>query len=118
MWLVGLGVALHADVAHAGGRDEVEDSVHHAEAGTEDGDDGDLLAGKVLAGALFERRLDLHGLELEVAGGLVALEQRELANEVAELLCAGLLVSQDRELVLHERVVDHREAGELLERQP
>ena len=45
--------------------------------------------------------------ELEVARRLVGLEHRELLDQLAELLGAGLDVAQDRELVLDERVVDH-----------
>ena len=40
-----LGVAVHAHVAHARGGDELEQAVYHAEAGAQDRDDGDLLAG-------------------------------------------------------------------------
>ena len=115
--LVGLGVAVHAHVAHARGGDEVEDAVDHAEAGAQDRDDGDLLAGDALAGGDLERGLHLDGLEGEVARGLVALEQGELAHEVAELLGAGLLVAKDSHLVLDHRVVDERHAGALVGRE-
>lgn len=50
MRLVGDLVALHADVTHASGGHQVEDAVDHAKARTQDGHDGEFLAGK-----LFER---------------------------------------------------------------
>ena len=110
MRLVRLRVAVHADVADARGRHEGQDAVDHAEAGAQDGDDRDLLAGDLLARGLLERGLDLDVLEREVAHGLVALEDGQLGHELAEVLRGGVLVPQDVQLVLHEGVVDDLEA--------
>ena len=107
---VRLGVAVHAHVAHARGGDELEQAVHHAEAGAQDRDDGDLLAGEPAAGGDLKRRLHLDVLEREIAHGLIALKDRKLVHELAELLGGRVLVAQDGELVLHERVVDDGEA--------
>ena len=71
-----------------------------------------------MAGAGLERRGDLHRLEREVARRLVALEHRELADEVAELLGARRLVTQDGDLVLDHRVIDDGHACALLWREP
>ena len=106
---VGLGIAVHANVAHARGGNESEDAVDHSQASAQDGDDGDLLAGNALAGGLLKRGLHLDVLEREVAHGLIALEDRELRHELAELLGSGPLVPQDAQLVLDQGVVDNRE---------
>ena len=97
-------------MSHAGRRHEVEDAIDHAKSCTQDRDDGDLFAGDALADRLLERGLDLDILEREVAHGLIALEDGKLGHELAELLRARVLVAQDVELVLHERVVDDLEA--------
>ena len=89
-------VALHADVAHASGRHQVEDAVDHAEACAQDGDDGELFAGKLLKGGGSDRGLDLDVFHGQIAHGLVAVKKRELTHELAELVGAGVLVAQNR----------------------
>lgn len=69
-----------------------------------------FLPARRLQLAGLERGLDLDVLQREVPHGLVALEDGELGHEPAELVGAGLLVTQDVELVLHKRVIDDREA--------
>ena len=110
MRLMGDLVAIHTDMADAGSRDQVEQAVDHAEAGAEDGDDRELAACDLLAGGLADRRRDGNVLQRKIARGLIALENRQLADKVAELLGSGLLVAQNGKLVLDERVVDHGNA--------
>ena len=86
MRLVGDLVAVHADVAHAGGGDQVEHAIDHAEAGAQDGHDRDLLAGDLPARGGLQGRGHFDVLQGKVTRGLVALEQRQLADELAELL--------------------------------
>lgn len=91
---------------HARRRNELQDAVDHAEAGAQDRDDGDLLAGDAFACGGLKRGLDLDILEREVAHSLVSLEDGELAHKGAELVRASGLVAKDVELVLDQRVVD------------
>ena len=79
--------------------------------GAQDRDDRDLLAGQHVGGRLGDGRRDRGLGELEPASRLVGLEHGELLDELAELLGPGLGVAQDRQLVLDERMVDHRDVG-------
>ena len=47
---VGLRVPVQADMAHLGGGNHLDDAVHHAQAGPEDGDDSQLFARQSLKG--------------------------------------------------------------------
>ena len=114
MRLVGDLVALHTDVAHASGGYQVEDAIDHAEARAQDRNDGELLAGKLLKRGSGDGGLDLDVFHGQVAHCLVAVKERKLAHELAELVGAGALVAQDRQLVLDERMVDKRHAGRIV----
>ena len=114
MWLVGDLVALHANVAHAGRGHQVEDAVDHAKARAQNGDDGELLAGKLLKRGGRDGSLDFDILHGQVAHGLVAVKKRKLAHELTELVGADLLVAQDRQLMLDERMIDKRYAGRIV----
>ena len=114
MRLVGDLVALHTDVAHASGGHQVEDAIDHAEARAQDRNDGELLASKLLKRGSGDGGLDLDVFHGQVAHGLVAVKERKLAHELAELVGAGALVAQDRQLVLDERMVDKRHAGRIV----
>ena len=114
MRLVGNLVALHADMAHASGGHQVEDTVDHTKACTQDGNDGELLAGELLKRCGGDGSLDLDVFHGQVAHGLVAVKKRELAHELAELVGAGALVAQDRQLVLDERVIDKGHTGRIV----
>lgn len=74
MRLVGNLVALHADVAHASGGHQVEDTVDHAKARTQDGHDGEFLAGELFERGGSDGGLDLDVFHRQVAHGLVAVK--------------------------------------------
>ena len=114
MRLVGNLVALHTDVAHASGGYQVEDAIDHAEACTQDGNDGELFAGELLKRCGGDGGLDLDVFHGQVAHGLVAVKKCELAHELAELVGAGALVAQDRQLVLDEWVIDKSHTGRIV----
>ena len=114
MRLVGNLVTLHTDVAHASGWYQVEDAIDHAKACAQDGNDGELLAGKLLKHGGGDGSLDLDVFHGQVAHGLVAVKKCELAHELAELVGAGVFVAQDRQLVLDERVIDKRHTGRVV----
>ena len=114
MRLVGNLVALHTDVAHASGGYQVEDAIDHAEARTQDGHDGEFLAGELFERGGSDGGLDFDVFHGQVAHGLVAVKKCELAHKLAELVGAGVFVAQDRQLVLDERVVDKRHTGRVV----
>ena len=114
MRLVGDLVAFHADVAHAGRGHQVEDAADHAKTRTQNGNDGELLAGKLLKRGGGDGGLDFDVFHGQVAHGLVAVKERKLAHELAELVGAGVFIAQDRQLVLNERVIDKRHTGRII----
>ncbi len=105
MRLERLFVTEHADMADTGGRDHAQDAVDQAEASAQDGHDSDLLTGE----RRLLRRADwgLHGLggEGQIAGRFVGDEHTDLADQLAEVLDAGVLVAHDRQLMRNERMI-------------
>ena len=89
------------------GRDHRDHAVNHAETGTENGDNGELLARKALHRCLGNGRFDLDLFERKIAGRLIAHQHGDLADEFAEFLHARVLVAEDRQLVLDQRVVEY-----------
>ena len=67
----------------------------------------ELLAVDELGIHGLQRRLDLDLVHRHVAGDFVGHQQPDLAHEPPEARGAGLLLAQQRELVLHEGMVDH-----------
>ena len=96
MRLVGDLVTLHADVAHASGRHQVEDAIDHAKACSQNGNYSELFAGKLFKRCGGDRSLDLDVFHGQIAHGLVAVKKRELTHELAELVGASVLVAQNR----------------------
>ena len=103
--LQGLRVAVHADVAYLGSRNHREHALQHADAGAQDRDEGQLSAGDDLGLGDGDWGLHLDLLERQVAGGLVAHQHRDFADQLAEFLGAGVLVAQQGEFVLNQWVV-------------
>ena len=114
MRLMGNLVAFHTDVAYASGGHQVENAVDHAKARTQDGHDGEFLAGELFERGGSDGGLDFDVFHRQVAHGLVAVKKREFAHELAELVGAGVFVAQDRQLVLDERMIDKRHTGRIV----
>ena len=104
---MGLRIPVEADVAHLGGGDQINDGVHHAQAGPEDRDDGQLLAGQHPNGGLRHGGLDFHFLGGQISGGLIAHELCNFSHQLPEFLDAGIFVSQQGELVLQKRMLQY-----------
>jgi hypothetical protein len=106
-------VAVESDVPHPRRRDELRDALHHAESSAEDRHQRQLLARDLAARHPLKGRVDLDRLRRQVLGGLIGHEHRDLAHELLEVARAGLAVAEDRELVLDQRMIEHREIREL-----
>ena len=104
---MGLGVPVQADVAHLGGGDQVDDGVHHAKARPQNGDDGQLLARQHPDLGLGDGGFDFHFLGGQIPGGLVAHQLGDFSHQLPEFLDAGVLIPQDRQLVLNERMLQY-----------
>ena len=108
---VGPLIAVHADMADAGIREDLEHAVDEAEAGAEDGGDDDG-AGEGGAGVGSERGVDGALEDFKIAGDLEGHEGGEFAELAAECLGGGGAVADDGELNPDERVIDKGDAFE------
>ena len=104
---MGLRVAVQANVADLGRGDQIDHRIHHAESGTQDRDDRHFLARQHAHLCLGDGGLDLHLFGGQTAGGLVAHQRGDLTDDFAEFLDAGILVAEDRQLVLQQRMFQY-----------
>ena len=103
---MGLRVAVQADVTDFCGGDQLHHIVHHAEAGAKDGDDGQLLARQHPALGSGDGGLHLYLPGGQVAGGLIAHQTGNFADQLAEFLNGGLLVAQNGQLMLDQGMIE------------
>ena len=85
--------------------------IDKAEARAQDGNDGKLLARQRRRVHLADRRFDVLGGHGQVAGCFVGDEHADFADQLAEILDAGVLVSHDGELVRHQRMIHNVDMG-------
>jgi hypothetical protein len=109
--LVGFGIAEHADVADARRRHQFQQAVAHADAGAQDRHDGQLLAGDDRRVDRHQRGFDLAGGQRQVARDLIAHQQRDLPEQLAEGAGRRSAVAHVRQLVLDKRVIQDVQAG-------
>lgn len=102
----GLFVAGNTDRAHLGTRDQAEYAVEHADAGTQNGHYGDLLAGDFLYRDLATPAIDLVGFERQVLGGFISQKSADFLGEFAKILGADIGTAHQAELVADQRVAD------------
>ena len=76
--LQGVGVPVQADMAHLGGGNKGQDAVHHTQASPQNGDNGQLFACDGFEFGGGDGSFDLHLLQGQVAGGLIAHQRGDL----------------------------------------
>ena len=86
-------------------RNQSENSVHHAEAGAENRDNGHFLALELFGRHMSDRGVDLDVLQLQVAHGFIALQHCNFPDKCTEISRSGLLAADDADLVLNQRMV-------------
>ena len=101
-------VAVDADVAHAGAREEAQEAVDHPESGAQHRHDRDLRR-EAAAGGALERGIDLHLRHRQPARGLDRQDRRGLEKGLAELAVPGVAVTHDRQPVREHWVIDDGE---------
>jgi hypothetical protein len=106
-------VPVEPDVPNAGGGDEAQDPLHHAQSGAQNGHQRELLAAYRPAAGGFEWRVHGGGLQQKIPGRLVRHEHGDLVHQLLELLGGGRAIAQQRDLVAHQRVVDDAERREV-----
>ncbi len=94
------------EVTHAGGRQNTQHSVEDAVTGAQDGHEDDLLAVENLRRHFFERGLDGHGAQREIARDFVREKHADLLHERSKLSRTRLLLPHMSHLVCDERVID------------
>ncbi len=99
-------------MADAGGGQQIEQAIRHADAGPQDRHHGQLLAGDDGGVEGGQRRLDRLVSQRQIAGDLIAHQQGDLAQQLTEGFRRGALVAHMRQLVLNEGVVDDMKIGE------
>ena len=105
--LGGLLVAVQADMAHLGGGNQRQHPVHHAKAGTQDGDDGQLASGQHFGFTAADGGFHRYLLQRQIAGRLVTHQGRYLGGQLPKVLAAGLLFAHQGDLMLDQRMVQY-----------
>ena len=105
-----LGLAVEAGVGHARARHQVQHALDEGRAGAQHRREHQLLAGDAAGLGAGERRLDLDLGERQIARHLVAQQHADLFQQLAEGLGRARLVADQRQLVLHQRMLDHGDA--------
>ena len=103
----GFRIAVQADVAHLGRRDQVQHAVHHAQTGPQDRNDTDLLAAQNAGLRGADGRFHFGFLGGEIAGHFVDHQHADFLQQLAELLCAGFFVPHQAQLVLDQGMVEY-----------
>ena len=96
-------------MGNPGRRDERQHAVEEADPCPQDRRQDQLLALYLPPLHRLKRRLDGHRLERKVPRDLVREEHADLVQNLAEPLGRAVLVPQVCQLVLHERVINHRD---------
>ena len=104
-------VAVQADVAHARAGHHLQHAVQNAVARAQYGHKHQLFAVNLLGLHFFQRGLDFHILRGHVARHLIGHQAAEFAQQAAKAVGAGVFFAHQRELVLHQRVVDQVHMG-------
>ena len=99
-------IAVEADMAHLRHGYQGPEALDHAQAGPQDGDNGQFAAGDDLGLRLADGGFDFNLFQREVAGHFVAHQQRDFLQQFPEILGSGDFVPHDRQLVLDHGVVD------------
>ncbi len=87
-------------------RHKVQHALDQRQPGAEDRRENELLAGDLGRLHARHRRLDLGPFKRQIARDLVAEQDAELAAQLAEGFGRKLLLPDQRQLVLHQRMID------------
>ena len=88
-------------------RHHADHTIDHAQTCAQDGDDCQLLACDAMAFRNSYGSLYVDLFKRKITGGLVAHQHCYLGNDLAELLYAGVLITQDGQLVLNKGMVEY-----------
>ena len=101
-------IPVQTDMTDLGGRNHPQHRVQHTAARAQDRNQSQLSAGDLLRSHRRHRGFDLYILEGQISGRLIAHQHGDLGDQLAEFLGTGVLITQDRQLVLDQRMVKNR----------
>ena len=104
---MGLRVAVQTDVAHLCGGNQGDHGIHHAQTGSQNGNDRQLLTCQHAALCHSNRGLHVYLDGWQVAGSFITHQRGDFAYQLTEFLDTGVLVTQDCQLMLDQRVVQN-----------
>lgn len=105
-------IPIEADVPNARGWHKFENSLNHSEAGTENGHERQFFATHALAARAFKWRVDFYRFQDQIDGGFIGHQHRNFVYQLLENLGWSGAISQNRDLMLDERVPDKGQARE------
>ena len=88
------------------GRDKLHDAFRHAKTRTQNGNYAKLPSGQHICLHRRNGGLNINLLQGEVTGDFVCHERGQLLKQHTEILCSGVLVPHQRQLVLNQRMID------------
>ena len=103
--LQGLLIAVQANVADLCSGDQGQHAVHHAQTGAQDGNQGQLAASQHMGASQSNRSFHFNFLGGQVAGGLIAQQGGNFADQITELFGAGVAVTHQADFVLDQGMV-------------
>ena len=104
---MGLLVTVKSYVSDFRHGNECLESVHHADAGAENRDNGELAARYLLGCHLTDRGLYLDVVKRKIPGDLVSHQKGNLFKQFAEILGTGFLFPHNRQLMLDHGMVNN-----------
>ena len=99
--LVGFRIAVESDMPDLRGRHQGRDPVYHAQSGTQDRNDSQLLPGKHRRHTFLNGSLHLHFLQRQVAERFKTDQDGDLLYQLAEFVGSGFLFAEQGDLVLN-----------------
>ena len=91
-------------------RHQIEHAFGESDAGPQHRREHQFLAGDLRRLHVGKRRFDIDVGQRQIAGDLVTQEHPDLLEEFAKRLGRNILFPQQRQLVLHQRVTNDRDA--------
>ena len=115
--LQGFFVTGNADGADLGARDQAEHAFEHADAGTQDRHDGDLLAGDLLHRHSAAPAGNVVGFERQIFCSFIGQQGADFLSELTEILGADVCAAHKAKFMTDQRVADLMDGhGERLRR--
>ena len=104
MWNARLLIPVHTDVSNLCRWYEGKHARHHAKASTKYRNDSELTSGNHRSHTFLDWSLNLHILQWQVTKCFKSFKHRNLLYELPELIGSRILVTQNRNLMLNQRL--------------